>query len=136
MSVFVDTNVWVYRVDRGEPQKRARAREVLTELDPGDIVVSAQVLAEFYVTVSRKLAIPMSPADAASAVNDLAALQVVPQDRELVLGALTTCDRHQISLWDSMIVRAAVIGGCETLLTEDLADATVIDGVAIENPFL
>src|SRR5712691_9759812 len=56
---FVDTNVLVYSVDRGAPDKRARARTVLAEL--GDaIVISTQVLLEFYVTVTRTLASTLS----------------------------------------------------------------------------
>jgi len=52
--IFVDTNVWVYAVDADEPAKQARAREVLDPATTARLVTSAQVLGEFYVTVTRK----------------------------------------------------------------------------------
>ena len=52
---FVDTNVLVYAFDDGEPAKRDRARELLAK--PGaPLALSAQVIGEFYVVVTRKLA--------------------------------------------------------------------------------
>jgi predicted nucleic acid-binding protein len=57
---FVDANVWVYAVDEDEPVKRAQARAVLGPSAPGTLVTSAQVLGEFYETVTRKLARPVA----------------------------------------------------------------------------
>lgn len=59
-KTFLDTNVLVYRFDDDEPAKQARAREILdTEGPRGSLVLSTQVLQEFYVTVTRKLARPL-----------------------------------------------------------------------------
>jgi predicted nucleic acid-binding protein len=52
----VDTNVLVYAVDESEPVKREIARRTLASGDYGELVLSSQVLSEFYVTVTRKLA--------------------------------------------------------------------------------
>ncbi len=52
---FIDTNVWVYAVDVAEPTKRARALEVPAASPDKDYVISAQVLGEFYATVTGKL---------------------------------------------------------------------------------
>jgi predicted nucleic acid-binding protein len=60
---------------------------------------------------------------------------VVPFDRSLVLAAVSTADRHQLALWDALIVEAAVAGGCDRLLTEDLNHGQTIRGVQVENPF-
>lgn len=57
-STFVDTNVLVYAVDDSEPEKRDLARRSLGSKGYGKLVVSAQILSEFYVTVTRKLAEP------------------------------------------------------------------------------
>jgi predicted nucleic acid-binding protein len=51
---FVDTNVLVYAHDEDEPAKREIALHVLEE-HADALVLSTQVLAEFYVTVTRKL---------------------------------------------------------------------------------
>ncbi len=84
-------------------------------------MVSAQVLNEFWVTVTAKLARPLPPGDAARVVADLgASIEVVPIDAGLVLAGI---DRHLTddpSLWDALVVEAARVSGCTTLLTEDL----------------
>ena len=60
VKVFVDTNVLVYAHDIDESSKRAVARDVLRELwNDGNGVVSPQVLQEFYVSVTRKIAVPI-----------------------------------------------------------------------------
>ena len=98
-------------------------------------MVSTQVLSELYWTVTRKLDPPLAPETTLEATTELGALAVVTVDRELVLGAIRTAQRHQLALWDALIVEAAARGGCDRLLTEDLGDGRVIRGVRIENPF-
>jgi predicted nucleic acid-binding protein len=132
---FVDTNVWVYAIDGADPDKQARAREIVApDAGPG-IVISTQVLTEFYVVATRKLAIPLTEAAAQSLVDQLAMLPVVPVDIGLVQGAIAGSREWGISLWDAMIVRAAEVAGCRRLLTEDLADGRTYAGVRVENPF-
>lgn len=131
---FVDTNVWVYAFDDAEPAKRDRARALLAD-PPGTLVVSAQVLGEFYVVVTRRLAAPVDPQVARAAVDQLCRLPVVPVDAELVRAASGTAQSAQLSYWDALIVEAAATAGCDRLLTEDLAAGTTIRSVRIENPF-
>jgi predicted nucleic acid-binding protein len=135
-STFLDTNVVVYAFDDDEPVKQKRARAVIGGGDHPTLVVSTQVLAEFFVTVTRKLERPLAPDRARQAVADLATLPVVGVDKEAVLAGIDLADRHQLSLWDALIVQAAATAGCETLLTEDLADGAVLAGVSIHNPFV
>lgn len=134
MRPFVDTSVLVYAHDQDEPEKQAAALQLLEELS-ASMVLSVQVLAEFYVAVTRKLARPMDAATAGLQISELAHCHVVAADADLVLEAARLSLEHQLSLWDAMIVRAAVRGGCETLLTEDLDDGATFDGVTIRNPF-
>ena len=131
---FVDTNVLVYAFDDADPGKRDAAREVLAE-PPAPLVISAQVLGEFYVVVTRKLSEPVSEADAAAAMEGLLRLPVVPIDGELARAAVATSRDAQLSYWDALIVEAAASAGCDRLLTEDLAEGAVIRSVRIENPF-
>lgn len=132
---FVDTNVLVYLFDDDEPVKQGQARALRSDRDGPDLVVSTQVLGEFYVTVTRKLARPVEPEAAAAAVAEISALPVVSVDADLVRSAIDTAQRHQLSYWDALIVEAAVNAGCELLLSEDLADGATIRGVTVENPF-
>jgi predicted nucleic acid-binding protein len=133
---FADTNVLVYLFDADAPAKRERAREILaTDGVEGRLVISTQVLQELFVTVTRKLAVPLAPAQALAALDSLDELSVMAIDRPLVRSAAELSIRHRISLWDALIVEAARAGGCKVLLTEDLQDGWKVAGVRVENPF-
>ncbi|MBT6443726.1 MAG: PIN domain-containing protein [Acidimicrobiaceae bacterium] len=135
VRAFVDTDVFVYLYSSDDPAKRDVARDLLLNADI-DLVLSAQVLNEFYVTVTRKITSPLSPGDARDAVGSLAELEVVPVTRNLVVDALDAGQRYQLSHWDSLIVEAASRSGCEILFTEDLSSGSILRGVTITNPFL
>ena len=132
---FVDTNVFVYASDEDAKRKRDRARRLVRELARADsLVISTQVLQEFFVVATRKLGLS---ADAARRrVVTMRKLDVVQVDPELILGAIDLHRLHAISFWDALVVRAASVAGCACLLTEDLAAGATIDGVRIENPFV
>jgi predicted nucleic acid-binding protein len=132
---FIDTNVWVYTVDDSEPAKQARARLVL-EPEPGkDLVVSAQVLGEFYVTVRRKLAQTLAEPEAAALVERMRRLPVVPVDSSLVAAAIANARDWKLSYWDALIVAAAETAGCGILLSEDLTHGQMYGMVRVEDPF-
>jgi predicted nucleic acid-binding protein len=131
---FVDTNVLVYAVGENEPRKRAIVLEWLAAL--GDrFVISTQVLGEFFVTVTRKIAVPVSIAAAAERVSELSQHDTVPIDASLVRAAIATARQSQLSYCDALIIEAAVAGGCPTLLSEDLHGGAMIRGVEVVNPF-
>jgi predicted nucleic acid-binding protein len=134
IDAFVDTNVFVYAVDTDEPEKRARAIRLLNGLK-GRIAISAQVLNEYYVTVTRKLARPQATGQAERSVRALAKLPVIAVDRELVVAAVSLSRSAQLSLWDAAIIAAAQRAGCTRLYSEDLSTGQVFDGVMIVDPF-
>ena len=132
--VFVDTDIWVYAVDRSEPAKRERARAALAPRDDAHITVSSQVLSEFYTVVTRKLETPLSEEQAAQMVDRLAQLPVVPVDTDLVMRAIAGSRSWGISLWDALIIRAAEVAGCAVVLSEDLADGATYGTVRVSDP--
>lgn len=132
---FVDTNVWVYAVDTADPAKRALAAAATAPAPGRDLVISTQVLTEFYAVVTRKLAVPVPVEDAEAMVRLLAALPVVAIDNSLVISAIAGSREWQISIWDALIVRAAEVAGCGRLLSEDLADGAAYGSIVVENPF-
>lgn len=133
---FLDSNVLVYSVDESpaEKAKHERATDLLSA-QPESLVVSTQVLQEFYVVTTRKLKRPLSEELAARAVRGIAKLDVVGVDVPLVLSAVDTSRTARVSLWDALIIEAASRAGCERVLSEDLNAGQVIRGVRIENPF-
>lgn len=132
---FGDTNLFVYAYDADEPVKRARAQEVIGSLEPGSLVVSTQVLGEFYTAVTRKLARPLPAAEAAEAVDSLSRLPTVHVDAQMVRDAVRLAQERRLSYWDALLVVAASVAGCDRILTEDLDDGAVLAGVRVENPF-
>ena len=132
---FVDTNVLVYAVDDSEPEKQEIARRSLGSSRYGQIVLSTQVLGEFYVTVTRKLAEPLPDTKAFEALNWLGLLPVVSIDTTLVKSAVYVSRSAQLSYWDGLVLAAAARGGCQRLLSEDLNDGQQIGSVCVENPF-
>ena len=133
---FVDTNIWVYTVDARDPAKRRRALEVVGPASRHELVLSTQVLAEFYAVVTRKLAQPLAPANARALATQMAAFAVVSVDAPLVLSAIEASAGWGISVWDALIIRAAEIAGCTVLLSEDLADGRTYGSVRVVNPLV
>ena len=131
---FLDTNVFVYLFDRDDPAKQQRAREIVNQVGAA-AVLSTQVLQEFYVSVTRKLATPLAAAEAERAVHDLASLDVVVIDVPMVKHAVALSRGDALSFWDALIVEAARAHGCNRLLSEDLQDGRAFGDVQIENPF-
>ena len=132
-DVFLDTNVLVYAFDTADEAKRQRALAVLGEHP--NAVISTQVLLEWFTIVTRKLTPPMPTADATAVMESLTRLDVVPADAELTLRAARTAVEAQLSIWDAMVIEAAAIAGCTTILTEDLNEGQTIRGVRVVNPF-
>lgn len=132
-SSFIDTNVFIYSVDAAGPDKQKQANQVLR--DTPSIVVSTQVMNEFYNISTRKLAVPLSPDAAADVIENMAMYTCVPVDADLVLRAIREGRRWQLSHWDALMVAAARQAGCDRVLTEDLSDGAIYDGLRVENPF-
>ncbi len=135
MRAFLDTNVLVYAFDRGEPHKQTTAQAVLESSDH-ELVISAQVLNAFWVTVTRKLVEPLDDDAAAAVLTDLStAFEVVPIDATLSLAGVARARADRLSLWDALVVESARTAGCEIVLTEDLNDGQSYDGVLVRDPF-
>jgi predicted nucleic acid-binding protein len=136
MKFFFDSNILVYVFDRSSPHKREIARGLLKDhAAKGDILMSTQVLQEFYVTVTRKLKPSLGPDEAALAVAGLADLPTVQIDNLLIQSAIRRSQASQLSFWDGLIVQAALAGGASTLYSEDLQDGQVFDCLKVKNPF-
>ena len=134
---FLDTNVLVYALDAAEPDKQPVAAALVARLlDDRAAVISVQVLRELYVIVTRKIAEPLSPADARAIIDDLLLLPVVEETPALFTTALDLVARHRFSLWDALILAAAKSAGCDVLYTEDLSHGQVVLGVRIADPFV
>jgi len=132
---FVDTNVWVYAQDGAEERKQDQAVSALAGLAADDIVISFQVLTEFYAIVTRTPATPLTPSAAITLVEHITDLRVGALDAGLIVPGLRASIKHQLSSWDGLMIAAAASAGCDRLLTEDLNTGATYEGVTIVNPF-
>ena len=98
-------------------------------------VISAQVLQEFYVNVTRKIPTPLKRSIARDIIRQYSVWPVVEPNADMIIRASELEERHQLSFWDAMIVAAARQAGAARIITEDLSHGETVDGVAIENPF-
>jgi len=131
---FFDTNVLVYAAAGRECEERKRARAVQL-IESTDFGLSAQVLQEFYVVVTRKIQQPLAPDRALEWIEQFEAFPCVPIDTRLVKIAAELSERYRISYWDGAVLSAAEALGSDTLYTEDLNDGQVYGAVRVLNPF-
>ncbi len=134
--VLVDTNILVYAYDRSEAQKQQRAIEVLNSLVfTGAGVLSTQILAEFFVSVTRKITIPLSVDQAVERIeNYLRAWRVVDVTGMIVLEAARGVRDHQLNFWDAQIWATARLNQISIVYTEDFNVDSSIEGVQFVNP--
>jgi len=134
-KTFVDTNVLIYAHDNDAGSKHQIAKAVLSELwTERTGVLSMQVLQEFYVNVTRKIASPL-PKDSARLVVKAYTIWCMETTPTEIASAFLIEDEYRIGFWDALIVSAAAKSGAARILSEDLNAGQRISGVLIENPF-
>jgi predicted nucleic acid-binding protein len=132
-KVFVDTNIFVYSLDRANRKKQKRCRECIKALSRDNRgVISTQVMQEFYVASTVKLgADPLIVKDILRSLERFETVLVTP---DLIREAIDCAIINRLAFWDALIVASAESAGCGILWTEDLNPGQVIRGVRIENP--
>ncbi len=131
--VFVDTNLLVYAFDPSDEKKRRLSVERIRGVG-SRMVISTQVLQEFFSVVTKKIGLPR--AEARELLLDLCENEVVPSTPDLVKDAVDLAIVTGYSIWDALVIQAAIASRCELLLSEDLNHGQTVKGVRLENPFL
>jgi predicted nucleic acid-binding protein len=137
MRIFFDTNVLIYTVDAGDPERQAIALDRFAcAADEDSIVLSTQVLQEFYNITTRKLQPPLSAAEATRQLTQLSAFEVVGASAQSVLAAAELARKHRLQWWDALILEAALRANADVLVTEDGQHGRRFGSLVVENPFL
>lgn len=129
-KVFFDTNVLLYMLSADED--KANTAEAM--LNSGG-KISVQVLNEITSVARRKLSMTWVEINEVltlfQALCSVEALTVEAHNK----GRLVA-ERYGLSVYDAMIVAAALLAGCETLYSEDMQHGLLIDNqLRICNPF-
>ena len=136
MTAFFDTNVVFYRFDKRDLPKHRTARLLWQQMaEARAAVISSQVLAEFINAVRRKLRPAMTAEQLHLAAASLAPMVKVDSNKGLILAALELALRFRLSIYDAMIVQAAIDSGASILYSEDLQDGQQFGPVQVVNPF-
>lgn len=130
MSVkFADTNVVLYLLDDGPKADRA------TQIMGQGPVISVQVLNEAMVNCRRKA--KMSWDETGAFLDGIQALcRVEPLTVRTHEVGRALAERYHLSVYDALIVAAALLADCTTLWSEDMHHGLLVEGqIRIENPF-
>jgi predicted nucleic acid-binding protein len=127
---FFDTNVVLYLLS-ADTAKADRAEELLALGG----TISVQVLNEFSAVASRRLR--MSWTEIREVLAQVRAVCAVePLTLETHERALRIAERYRLSIYDALIVAAALLAKCQTLHSEDMQDGQVVERqLTIRNPF-
>ena len=136
-AFFLDTNVLVYAYDPADAAKRTRAMTVVERLGSRQRgALSAQVLSEFFVTVTRKIVPPLTIEEAEQSItNYMRSWVIYEHTARVIVEAVRGVRQHQLAYWDSLIWATAKLSGVPNVLSEDFTDGRLIEGVRFHDPF-
>jgi len=119
--------------DPAEQDKAKRANDILADRD---LALSVQVLQEFYVQATRaSRPDPITHQQAVRLIESFRRFPVQDVTSAILMAALATRQRFQLSYWDSAIIEASRAMGCAEVLSEDLGDGQDYAGIRVINPF-
>jgi predicted nucleic acid-binding protein len=129
-SRFFDTNILIYAFAADDPRS-ARAEALIA--DGG--VIGVQVLNEFTNVTRRKLRWQWERIEAAFVVLEELLGPARPLTAAVHARAVMVARDREVSLYDALIVAAAVEAGCRILCSEDLQHGQRFGALRVENPF-
>ncbi len=137
VKCFVDTNILIYARDSSEPEKQLVAARWMKNLwQTGSGRISAQVMNEYYVTVTQKLRPGLSKEQARYDLRALAVWQPLEISSTLIESSWDVQDQFGYSWWDTLILSAALFLDCRYLLSEDMQHEQKIGRLTIINPLV
>jgi predicted nucleic acid-binding protein len=133
---FVDTNVLLYSISFAS-EEAEKARIAVSLLETDDLVLSVQVLQEFYVQAVRPTRTErLTHQQATAFIQKWLRFRVQAITVRVLQSALAIKERHGLSYWDSAILAAAQAAGCDKVWSEDLAHGRHYESLCVINPFL
>ena len=127
---FLDTNILIYAFAADDPRS-ARAESLVA--DGG--VIGVQVLNEFTNVARRKLRWHWDQIEASLAVIDELFGPVAPLTTAIHARGVVLARERELSVYDALIVAAALEAGCQLLLSEDLQHGQKFGTLTVDNPF-
>ncbi len=97
------------------------------------LVISTQVMQEYYNIATLKLGLDKLFVKKTIEMFDV--YEIIVLQPQVIFNAIDIQVLNKLSYWDSLIVSAARSANCNMILTEDMNDGQVINGIKIQSPF-
>ena len=131
--VAIDSNILIYAELEPDSEKGARSAELILRA-ARDGVISAQVLGEFLRFVQRR--VPDLFEDSIRQALLYQSVFLTPPTTDATINRASEMARaHRMQLWDCVVCAASAQAGARVLLTEDMQDGRIVDGLRLLNPF-
>jgi predicted nucleic acid-binding protein len=133
--IALDTNILIYAEDAEDSDgRREQALALMDVLAPVGAIIPLQVLGEF-LNVCRSKGILAFDLAATQASLYAATFDAPPTALDDLLDGATLAAQHRLQFFDAVIIAVARRAGATILLSEDMHDGLVIDGLTVLNPF-
>jgi predicted nucleic acid-binding protein len=131
--VALDSNILIYAELEPESEKGIRSADLILQA-ARDGVIPAQVLGEYLRFIQRR-----APAAFEEAIRQASIYQaafLTPPTTDTIINKASELARtHHMRLWDGVVCAASIDAGAKTLMTEDMQDGRIVDGLRLINPF-
>lgn len=134
MRVALDTNVLAYAEGVNGPSMKTLALALVGNLPQASVVLPVQTLGELFQVLVRKAG-RSRPSARSAILSWRDAFSLFETSAGAMLAAADLAVTHQLGIWDAVIVSAAAEADCNLLLSEDMQDGFIWQGVTIANPF-
>lgn len=131
--VALDSNILIYAELEPDSEKGKRAADIILRA-AHDGVIPVQVLGEFLRFVQRR--VPAAFEEAIRQASIYQAAFVTPPSTDAILNTASELARaHHMQFWDCVVCAAAADAGAKVLMTEDMQDGRILEGLRLINPF-
>lgn len=136
---LIDTNILVYAYDTSEGGKHDTSKNLLIQIwENGGGVVCLQNLMEFFFVITKKVENPINVTEAITIIEGFLKSKrwkIIDRDADTFLNSLDLVSKHEIYLWDALIVACMKENEIIEIVTEDKKDFKDIPGIIVTVPF-
>jgi len=134
MRIALDTNILACVEGVNGDAKKKIAANLIQQLPEESTFMPVQVLGELFNVLIRKAR--WSRAQARAAILSWQdAFPMIETTPSALLAGIELAVRHDLNIWDAVILAAADDAQCRLLLSEDMRDGFTWRGVTVTNPF-
>jgi len=134
MRVALDTNILAYAEGIDDEARRDAAVALMARIPPLTVFLPTQVLGELFTVLIRKGGRTAAQARE-TLLGWLDAYPSIDTSQAVLSSAMDLATAHQFSIWDAIILAAAARADCRLLLSDDMHEGFIWNGVTIANPF-